>query len=262
MRHIIYILTDPITKLIHYIGYTSNEKIRLNSHCRGIDGTKEKRIWIRRLKKQGLKPIMEIIEKYNTAEELPEAETFWYGYFKLVGAELYNDPDFIGEYSRKGRKASEETRQKISKALKGKMPKNIEIFQKAGAIANIGRHPSEERIKKMSEEMSGKNNTFYGKHHTEESKRKISEANLGKVGWNKGKEGVQVAWNKGLTGCMPIPTNKKTTSQQDQEIIEKYKSGKSILYLSKEYGIDRKGIRSRIPKDKRRKDNGRPKGDN
>jgi len=38
-----------------------------------------------------------------------------------------------------------------------------------------------------------------GKHHTKESKRKSSLAHKGQKAWNKGKVGVQVAWNKGAT---------------------------------------------------------------
>lgn len=55
----------------------------------------------------------------------------------------------------KGRKTSEETRKKMSLSHKGKMPKNIEEFQRKGAIANIGRKPTEETRRKMSEAKKG-----------------------------------------------------------------------------------------------------------
>ena len=93
----IYILKDPITEVAHYIGFTVNPKNRLGQHIENNQGIKEKRIWIGNLKKQGLKPKMEIIAEYDTVEELPEAEEFWYGYFRLIGAEFYNDPNCIGD---------------------------------------------------------------------------------------------------------------------------------------------------------------------
>ena len=104
--HIVYCLSDPITEIIYYVGYTSDYERRYGEHCNVRTGSKEKQIWIARLKKQGLKPIMETIEEYETAEELPEAEEYWYNCFLLMGAKLYNDPDFIGNGSRKGRQVS------------------------------------------------------------------------------------------------------------------------------------------------------------
>lgn len=38
-----------------------------------------------------------------------------------------------------------------------------------------------------------------GKKLSNEHKEKLSNAHKGKIPWNKGKRGVQVAWNKGLT---------------------------------------------------------------
>ena len=52
--------------------------------------------------------------------------------------------------------------------------------------------------KQMSEESRRKNSEAHkGKPQTDEAKKKNSEAHKGKTPWNKGKTGVQVAWNKG-----------------------------------------------------------------
>ncbi len=69
-----------------------------------------------------------------------------------------------------GKTHSAESRAKISE---GKM----------GCRRNIGRKASEETRKKMSEQRKlniGEKNGFYGKHHTEETKQKIREKNTGK----------------------------------------------------------------------------------
>lgn len=44
----------------------------------------------------------------------------------------------------------------------------------------------------------GQPSAFKGKHFTEEQKNKISLNNKGRIAWNKGKKGIQEAWNKGL----------------------------------------------------------------
>ena len=62
-----------------------------------------------------------------------------------------------------GVKCTEETKKKMSKALKGN--KN-----------RLGKHFSEETKKKISEALKRKPNNFLGKHHSEETKRKIGEA--------------------------------------------------------------------------------------
>jgi len=44
----------------------------------------------------------------------------------------------------------------------------------------------------------GELNPFYGRKHSEETIQKIKEKTKGRIPWNKGLKGSQVAWNKGL----------------------------------------------------------------
>lgn len=167
-HHIVYGLFDPITKTLHYIGYTSNQKERYREHCNNKRGIKEKRVWIARLKKDGLKPSMEIIEEYETAAELPDAEEFWHGYFKLIGAELYNDPYHIGSGTAKGKKHTKETLEKMSEVKTGE------------SNPFFGRHHTNETKQKLREAQLGEKGHFFGKHHPDGVKQKISERNKGK----------------------------------------------------------------------------------
>jgi len=66
-------------------------------------------------------------------------------------------------FEKKGHIKSEETRIKLSKALKGR------------ESPNKGKKVSEEARKKMSDAKKGKPGTWIGRKHSEESKRKISE---------------------------------------------------------------------------------------
>ena len=46
-------------------------------------------------------------------------------------------------------------------------------------LHNLGKHPSEESRKKMSEAKKGENNYWFGKHRSAEARKKMSEANKG-----------------------------------------------------------------------------------
>ena len=74
---------------------------------------------------------------------------------------------------------SEETREKMSKANKGRQPwlgkHHSEETKKKLSKANKGKHLTEETRKKMSEADKGKQK-WLGKHHTEESKQKMRDA--------------------------------------------------------------------------------------
>lgn len=62
MRYI-YLLKDPISKEVVYVGETSKPKQRYNQHVWGIVGdSEEKKSWVKNLKAIGLKPLFEIID--------------------------------------------------------------------------------------------------------------------------------------------------------------------------------------------------------
>ena len=96
----------------------------------------------------------------------------------------------------KGIPMSEEQKKKLSESLKGRnvwnkgipmseeTKKKLSESHKGQIPPNKGKHHTEESKKKMSESrkglFSGEKHPFFGKHHTEESKKKISEKQKGK----------------------------------------------------------------------------------
>jgi len=59
-KYVVYILRCPMTRLVRYVGMTSNPKARAACHITSCDGSSQKVAWIARLKYLGLKPLFEI----------------------------------------------------------------------------------------------------------------------------------------------------------------------------------------------------------
>jgi hypothetical protein len=100
-----------------------------------------------------------------------------------------------GNAWNKGKGWSEASKQKMSKAKKGK------------PAHNKGIPMSEEQRNKMGKALKGKSAWNKGIPMTEEMKKKMSDSLKGRKAWNKGLKGVQIPWNKGLKGVQ-IPWNK------------------------------------------------------
>ncbi len=111
----IYKLIDPISNEVRYIGLTFNSlKQRLYSHL-GENSKSHKCNWIKKLKSQGLKPIIEVIEEDISSYDICcEREIYFINFFKENGCNLTNS----ASGGNKNKKMSEETRKKMSDAKK------------------------------------------------------------------------------------------------------------------------------------------------
>ena len=115
-------------------------------------------------------------------------------------------PENRRKNSKSNKDPSEETRRKISEALR-----------EAHKNPNNGYHSTLYK-EKLSKTKKGKNNPMYGKESWSKGKtgifskevlKKMSEGNKKQIPWNKGKKGVQVSWNKGRTGVYSKKVLKK-----------------------------------------------------
>ena len=93
----------------------------------------------------------------------------------------------LGNKYNLGRKASEETKEKMRVSAKNRPPISDETRNKISKSKsgpnnhNFGKKASKETKEKMSISQTGENNGFFGKAHTEEVRKIISEANKNKV---------------------------------------------------------------------------------
>jgi group I intron endonuclease len=119
MKTYIYTLSD--NSGIRYVGKSDNPEARLTNHlkeCKMQRTHKEK--WILSLKESGKTPILEILDEINY-KEWPFFESYWISQLKSWGFNLVNGTSGgEGSDGFRGKKHSEESRNKISKNLKGK----------------------------------------------------------------------------------------------------------------------------------------------
>jgi len=130
----IYKLIDPITNEIRYVGKTDKElSIRKNQHIRDSKRyNNHKSNWIKLLIREGYEPIIELIEECDN-DKWEEREIFWISqYDNLTNGTLGGDGCVPTEETieklrkcnsgennpRYGVEVSQETKDKISKALK------------------------------------------------------------------------------------------------------------------------------------------------
>lgn len=81
----IYILIDPITLEIRYVGKTNNPKKRMRAHISPhvyMRHNNKKCIWIEELKALGLRPVMQVM----TTCPADKSHLFEHMYFKLFNA--------------------------------------------------------------------------------------------------------------------------------------------------------------------------------
>ena len=118
----IYILKNPDTNEVRYVGQTNDIKRRLDRHIqnsRNIKDTRHVSNWIRSL---GKKPLMEVIESCDKSVR-NEREQHWTDYYKSQGYDLCNHSKGgagagIGNTNCLGRVLSEETKEKLRRANK------------------------------------------------------------------------------------------------------------------------------------------------
>lgn len=194
----IYILKDPVTMNIRYVGKTERTLARrLHNHCQ-CNHNPHKQRWIAKLKRLRLKPVIELIEECED-DKWVEREMYWINHYGKTcnllnyteGGEVGNKKNHnVGKLieSRIGSKLSEEHKLAISRANKGK-EKSVRMRELLRQ-SRLGKKASEETRRRLSEAHKGQIRTpeaiekarlkLIGKKKTEETKRKISESHKGK----------------------------------------------------------------------------------
>lgn len=170
-RAFIYGLIDPATREVRYVGQTSQGMKRPTDHSRPhvlALRPSHRSNWIKSLLAAGLRPEIEILE-IVAAEDLNQAEEFWIGYLRFVGARLTNHTS--GGDGVRGHRWSVEQKARVAGKQRGKII-SAETRAKISA-ANTGRKHSPETRMRMAERHRGKT-------LSEEARAKISAKMTGR----------------------------------------------------------------------------------
>ncbi len=150
MNVTIYALCCPITSEARYVGKTIDLYIRVRAHLYEKSPSYKKN-WLTSLKKNGLKPlvrVLEIIENSND-EDWQERERWWIKSLKEDGCRLTNQEDGgLG-----GKLLTDEIKNKISISNRGRKPHASAIEN--SVKARKGKKASEETIAKMKASKAG-----------------------------------------------------------------------------------------------------------
>lgn len=143
--HHIYVLIDPRDNERRYVGQTTKtlEK-RLSDHLR----TKEKNhrgCLMRSFVRDGVTPIIELIETIPAGEDWANREMFWIELYRKWGCDLTNTTD--GGEGTTGWIPSTETRKKIGIGNTGK--KRLPEFCENARQAHLGKPKSPEHIENI-----------------------------------------------------------------------------------------------------------------
>ena len=224
-----------------YVGKGSNDRFHVSGHLYNNQPFLK-----RKIKKIGVDNIkVHLLHKNLTETMVFQFEAFYIGFYgrrDLGEGTLCNLTN--GGEGLSG--INEETRRKISKAMKGnqngkgfthsketkrKMSEDRKGKYKGENHPMHGKQHSEDARRKMSEANRGKNNPMYGKKHSEETKKKMSKAKIGKY---QGKKNPMYGTHrKGKDNPM---YGKKHTKETRQKMSNALKGKNNPMY-----GVHRKG---------------------
>jgi len=165
LKTYIYVLKDPTTLEVRYVGKTTCLKRRFRSHkCLTAEKGTHLASWIVSLRNKGLLFLMEQIDVVE-GDKWKEKEAYYIEFYKNKGCNLVNLTS--GGEGCEGYRHSKEAKIKMSKRQKGIMPKYIPSFKGM-------KHTKLNRLQ-ISMRQIGEKSPNFGKKLSQEVKQKISK---------------------------------------------------------------------------------------
>lgn len=209
----IYALVDPRDNRVRYIGKSVNPQKRYKQHCEHKSRL-HRSVWIQGILKDGLKPILKILEELPDDANWQQSERDWIAYGKSIGWDLTNRTDG------------------------GDGVVNMPPESRARMLKTwVGRKHKPESIAKISQTRRG----MYNEIFTQEYKEKMSIAMKGRVISDETKEKMSVAAKKSFED--PVLRSRiaayrrKLTDSQVFEILDLIKAGYKQVTIAKQFNV-------------------------
>ena len=186
---------EPEKRWKNGLGYDAHQKIMKRAIQKyGWENIKHEILYKNLNKNEACNKEIELIALYDSTNK-QKGYNVSQGGEGTIGVKPTEERKLKNRIAHLGKKASLETRKKISESNKGKHNKKRTKEQKK-KISEATKKAMQNPIlkKRLSEAHSGKNHRNYGKHLSEETKRKISETEKGKH--KKGKKVICIETNK------------------------------------------------------------------
>lgn len=188
MLYYVYELIDPRNNEPFYVGKGKNK--RMYSHVQMVKRNKKlSNPYLQNKINKILNENQDV--KYKKIFSTNDEEIAYQKEMDRI-AELGTDNLCNLTHGGEGLRPTDEIRQKLSINSASRRPDVRKKISENNAHYWKGKIRSDEVKEKMR-------NSQLGKTASPEARKKMSEAKKGKAPWNKGKKGLQVAWNKGLT---------------------------------------------------------------
>lgn len=210
----IYVIQNKITQRI-YIGQTSEQIVekRWNSHIkelkRNVHGNDFlQNSWNKYGEESFIFFVIQKISEDNYDELIKKLNCLEIIYISIFKAK-YNENGFNIRDGGQNSKLDEITKRKISEKKKGKMH-------------------TEETKKKISYALKGENNPFYNKNHTTITRNKISKSNIGKTRTNEMIEKMKITHGAENNGMFNKKHTEETKRKMSLKAIGRKKSKETI----------------------------------
>lgn len=169
----IYALVDPRTNAIRYIGKSVRPRQRRSNHLQERPTCHRTR-WLASLRREGLQPVMLILQRLRDGDDWQSVERDWIAYGRAQGWPLTNSTDGGDGVPN----LPPESRERIRQASIGRNPS--EETRRLIGIKSRGRKHSDDHKSRMS-------SLFKGRHFSDETRQRISEG-VRKVGPDQARE--------------------------------------------------------------------------
>ncbi len=163
-KNFIYVIKDPRTNEVRYVGQTSKGSSRFRSH---LYSSKTKTypicIFIKELIDVNLSPIFEI-QEYVSIDQLDDREKYWIAVYKQLGSDLLNLTQ--GGSSVRGYIMTEESKSRFRLKRAGK-PSAFKGKKHTDSAKKL--------LSQHAKSRTGGKNGFFGKTHSTDTIEKIKE---------------------------------------------------------------------------------------